>query len=101
MPPVAVAITAARLSVGCGSSNASSSTQALSPIAASSASQSRRWSGVTRGLAQVTLMARPIAAGVFGIVRMIAASARWRLIPPIVIPAAIDRNKVCGRTQRR
>ncbi len=38
-------------------------------------SASRRWVGVTRGLAVATVMPRPTAAGVFGMARTTAASS--------------------------
>src|SRR5689334_25389451 len=47
------------------------------------------------------VMPRPIAAGVLGIVRTIAARPRWRARPAKVLPAMIDANNVSEPAQRR
>jgi ATP-dependent DNA helicase RecG len=49
----------------------------------------------TRSLAQATVMPRPMAAGVFGIVRTSDASPSRRVIPAMVFPATIETNSVC------
>ena len=73
----------------------SSSTQATSPTARSSASHAARCAGVTWALATHTVTPRPMAAGVFGIERTTAVPlGRCFSKPAMVRPAAMDSTTV-------
>ncbi len=85
-----------------GSISASSSTQALSPIAARSESHKRRCSGPTAGLGRQQVIARHDRSG-----RVRHTAHDRRCVAKMPCNAA-DRlacgyrqNNVCGRTQRR
>ena len=57
--------------------------------------------GVTRALPTATVMPRPIAAGVFGMARTIAASGRCFSRKPSVRPAMIETTTVLASTSAR
>ena len=78
--------------------SASSVIHSTAPTADSNASTSARCSGETRGFAIATVMARPIAAGVFGMARTSAAPGRLSARNRNVRPAMMDRTTVASAT---
>ena len=81
------------------SRNLSSSTKRCLPRAPTIAPACERWASETSGVAVQTVIPSPTWAGVFGIVRTMAACRSPAAIDEIVAPATIDTASAPGRTR--